>query len=388
MLTLIVGLLCALTGGIIVIAHAALYFGLILAKIAEGKLYPRRRADDTANREKLTVTVLVPARDEETLLPRLLESLERQTDRDFKILLVNDRSKDNTQSVMESFRGKHPNDVTIVRVTEEPELANGKLNALIEGAKVVDSDLILFTDADCVVPPQWVSGIKRCFLDSTLGLLLAPIETHRNHKMLSHFHAFDHIFKFSYNTACAGMGLPMGGFGNNLAVRNTALAEMGGLESVNVTVTEDAALIAKMRQETGWKISAVYARTLTVLTQPQRTWHALTEQEVRWHTGGLFSKDFQTRLGYSYIMFFLLASVIAIPLGFALPVLFILPAVSLVTMLLMALISGVFTKQPLKGYWLLLIPFILLSMGYNSFLTVLALLRPSLTWKGDTLSKI
>lgn len=386
MLSLIAGLLCALTGGIIVLLHLGLYLGLLLSKYKEAKLlaFSESKKEESLG---LSVTVVVPARDEASLLPRLLASLEHQDDKNFNIVLVNDRSKDGTSGILESFREKYPERATSVTITENPELSNGKLNALIEGVKKVDSDLIVFTDADCVVPVNWVSGIKRCFIDPSIGLVLSPIETHRNNKLISHFHAFDHIFKFSYNTACAGVNLPMGGFGNNLAVRRIALEDMGGLESVNVTVTEDAALIAKLRDTTDWSIRALYARKLTVLTEPQQTWAALTTQEVRWHTGGLFSKDFQTRLSYSFIMLFLLASVVAIPLGFFLPVLFVLPAVSFVTMTIMALLSGIFTEQPFKGYWLLLVPFILLSMGYNSFLTILALLRPPLTWKGDTLNK-
>jgi cellulose synthase/poly-beta-1,6-N-acetylglucosamine synthase-like glycosyltransferase len=386
MLSLIAWLLCALTGGIIVILHIGLYLGLLLAKYKETKLQAlfESKEDESPG---LSVAVVVPARDEDSLLPRLLASLEHQDDKSFKIVLVNDRSKDNTSDILESFRMKYPDRVALVKITENPELPNGKLNALIEGVKKADSDLILFTDADCDVPPHWVSGIKRCFIDPSIGLILSPIETHRNNKLISHFHAFDHIFKFSYNAACAGAGLPMGGFGNNLAVRKKALEEMGGLESVTVTVTEDAALIAKMRNNTDRSIRALYSRSLTVLTEPQQTWTALTRQEVRWHMGGLFSKDFQTRLSSSYIYYFLLASVIAIPLGFFLPVLFVLPAVSFVTMTLMALLSGIFTKQPIKRYWLVLVPFILLSMGYNSLLTILALLRRPLTWKGDTLNK-
>jgi hypothetical protein len=111
----------------------------------------------------------------------------------------------------------------------------------------------------------------------------------------------------------------------------------------------------------------------------------LTEQEIRWHTGGLFSPDMQSRLGYGLVMLYLTASVAVIPVCFFFPVLMILPIVSFITMSLMAVVTGFFTSQPLISYWFAIAPFILLSMFYNSYLTVKALLRPKLFWKGRRL---
>ena len=371
-------ILCCAASGAIVIAHLVMYFGLIAAAKQE------RRKDGTTGKPDLSVAVIVPARNEERLLKRLLDSLDAQTHSDFQVVLVNDRSTDTTGEIMAAYaRNNHR--VTVVTITRTPSIGNHKLNALIAGVAQSESDLLMFTDADCVAPPEWVEQISARFKDEGIGVILAPIETLKTASLLSTFHAFDHIFKYSYTAGCAGIGMPTGGFGNNLAVRRRTVEQIGGLESIDVTSTEDAALISRIRAMTSMKTLALFSRAVTVLTEPQASWKALTAQELRWHTGGLFSPDLKTRISYSFIMFYLSISVLAIPACFFLPVLSILPAVSFVTMTLMAVITGLFTSQPAVSYWLALVPFTILSMGYNAYLTVRAVLKPKLIWKGNLL---
>ncbi len=380
MTTRIIFSVCAAVGGIIIALHLVMYLGLFLSA------FHGRRLRRLPKGKRLHVSVVVPARNEEKLLPRLLLSLENQTERDFNAVLVDDRSSDTTSLVMEQFAAKHPSRVEIVTLTAEPEIGNPKLNALVHGVDRTDAELLLFTDADCLVPPSWIEEVRSCFADDSLGVVLGPVETRKEGTLLSIFHAFDHIFKYSYTAGCAGIGMPTGGFGNNLAVRKDALQSVGGLRSIEVTSTEDAALISRIRAQTGWKTRALFSRAVTVITESQKSWHALTVQEIRWHTGGLFSPDLQTRLSYGFIMIYLSVSVLAIPFCFAFPVLWLLPAVSFVTMSLMAIICGGLTTQPFRSFWSVLVPFILLSMAYNSYLTVRALLRPHLIWKGTKLN--
>ncbi len=377
MVLLILAVVCCLTGGAIVLAHLVMYTGLVTAGVGE-----KRRGNAAGG--ALSVTVVVPARNEEALLERLLDSLDRQTRKDFSVVLVNDRSSDSTGDIMAEYAQRNTR-VTVVTITREPEITNHKLNALIAGVSEADGEILMFTDADCIAPPEWVEKISSHFVDEAIGVILAPIETVKTGSLLSAFHSFDHVFKYSYTAGCAGVGMPTGGFGNNLAVRKEALDAIGGLASIDVTSTEDAALISRIRERTVLKTRALFSRAVTVLTEPQKSWKALTAQELRWHSGGLFSPDLQTRLGYGFIMIYLTVSVLALPLSFFVPVLGILPAVSFVTMSLMAVITGLFTRQPPLSYWPALVPFIILSMGYNSYLTIRALTRPKLVWKGNLL---
>src|SRR5579863_6829611 len=100
-------------------------------------------ADSAATRP--IVSVIVPARDEEATLKACLESLVRQTEVGFEVILVDDGSTDGTRAVARSFP-----EVRIVDSGPLPAGWSGKNNALVAGAKRAQGEWLLFTDADTV----------------------------------------------------------------------------------------------------------------------------------------------------------------------------------------------------------------------------------------------
>ncbi len=99
------------------------------------------------------VSIIIPARDEETSLGACLESLTAQTGVAFEIIVVDDASTDRTRTTAESFAG--------VRVISPDPLARGlagsgwtgKNNALIAGVKQARAEWLLFADADTLHLP-------------------------------------------------------------------------------------------------------------------------------------------------------------------------------------------------------------------------------------------
>src|SRR5512135_3626929 len=90
-----------------------------------------------------TVSIIVPARNEEACLGACLESLLAQTGVEFEIIVVDDSSTDRTRGIAESFAS--------VRVISAGPLApgcSGKCNAAQAGADVARGERLLFTDAD------------------------------------------------------------------------------------------------------------------------------------------------------------------------------------------------------------------------------------------------
>ena len=95
-----------------------------------------------------TVSVIVPARNEEACLRGCLESLAAQSGVAFEIVVVNDASTDRTREIAQSF--------PFVRVADAdppPPGWTGKNNAMAVGAKVATGEWLLFTDADTLHKP-------------------------------------------------------------------------------------------------------------------------------------------------------------------------------------------------------------------------------------------
>src|SRR5882762_1917063 len=95
-----------------------------------------------------TVSVMVPARNEETCLGACLESLVAQTGVAFEIIVVDDHSTDRTREIAQSFPG-----VRVLGAGPLPEGWTGKNNAVTAGAREARGQWILFTDADTVHLP-------------------------------------------------------------------------------------------------------------------------------------------------------------------------------------------------------------------------------------------
>lgn len=98
------------------------------------------------------VSFVVPAKDEETLLPRTLASIAAQrTDRPFEVVVVDGGSTDRTRSVAREFGAR------IVGQSGE-----GIGDARHRGAMVANGAWLAFVDADTVLNPMYLEVMLRC----------------------------------------------------------------------------------------------------------------------------------------------------------------------------------------------------------------------------------
>jgi glycosyltransferase involved in cell wall biosynthesis len=98
--------------------------------------------------QRPTVSVIVPARNEEACLWTCLNSLVGQTGVTFEIIVVDDHSTDRTQEIAASFPS-----VRIIDAGDLPAGWTGKNNAVATGARGACGEWLLFTDADTVHLP-------------------------------------------------------------------------------------------------------------------------------------------------------------------------------------------------------------------------------------------
>ena len=95
-----------------------------------------------------TVSVIVPARNEEACLGACLASLGSQTGVSFEIVVVDDASTDHTREIAQSFPS-----VRVADASVPPSGWTGKNNAMASGASVAGGEWLLFTDADTAHKP-------------------------------------------------------------------------------------------------------------------------------------------------------------------------------------------------------------------------------------------
>lgn len=108
----------------------------------------------------MTISVIIPAYNEEKYLPRTLESISKQLRTPEEIIVVDGGSSDKTVAVAKKFGAK-------VLV----ETRRGIGFARQQGLKKALGDIVAFTDADTVVPRNWLNRIESALTDpKTVGL--------------------------------------------------------------------------------------------------------------------------------------------------------------------------------------------------------------------------
>jgi glycosyltransferase involved in cell wall biosynthesis len=103
-----------------------------------------------------TVSIIVPARNEEASISACLDSLLVQNDVASEIIVVDDHSTDRTHEIAKSFSNLDPR-VKVIEAGPLPAGWTGKNNAVACGAKVARGQWLLFTDADTVHQPGSLS---------------------------------------------------------------------------------------------------------------------------------------------------------------------------------------------------------------------------------------
>jgi cellulose synthase/poly-beta-1,6-N-acetylglucosamine synthase-like glycosyltransferase len=368
--------ICVAFAGITLLLHL-----ICLAGVLRNRLADIMSKGDSSPHLPSTVSVIVVAKDEEANLPPLFDSLESQSIQGFQVVLVSDRSRDQTLELMNGFAKKHGSRVKVIENTETVNNMGPKQYVLDIATAVADGEILMFTDADCTVPPHWVEKLQPYFNDPGVGLVFGQISLKKEKGFFRNFQGFDQPIIHQYNSATAGLGMPGSCFGNNLVARKAVIDQIGGFRSLGYTLTEDAA-VATAAAKGGWKVK-VSTRTDTMIeTVAQERWRDLINQHLRWNGGAFYHKDFATRFLYRFITLYLIASVVAVPVAFVLPFLFVLPASSFISVGLMALIEGILYRQDKSWYLLRLVPYTCFFLVFYAFVTLLSIFRMPPQWKG------
>jgi glycosyltransferase involved in cell wall biosynthesis len=94
------------------------------------------------------VTIVVPAKDEGENIDQCLSSLLALDYPNYHIVAVDDRSADQTGTIMDRLQARYPEKLKVIHITEVPPGWLGKTHAMWKAADASTSDWILFTDGD------------------------------------------------------------------------------------------------------------------------------------------------------------------------------------------------------------------------------------------------
>jgi cellulose synthase/poly-beta-1,6-N-acetylglucosamine synthase-like glycosyltransferase len=96
-----------------------------------------------------SVVIIIAVRNEEYKLKEALTSLCNLSYSNYRVLVVNDRSTDNSGKILRELQTEYDK-FTVVNIDKLPEGWLGKNHALYSGYQLSKEEYLLFTDADVV----------------------------------------------------------------------------------------------------------------------------------------------------------------------------------------------------------------------------------------------
>lgn len=326
------------------------------------------------------VSVVVAARNEAPHLPRCLDSLmhlDYPQDK-LDIVVVDDDSTDDSARIIR-FYAEQSTNVKSIELKASDKVKPGKAGALLVGIGACAGEIIFVTDADCYVPPSWITSMLSLF-DEHTGLVGGfTLIDGKNSSWLVRLQRLDWLFLLAVASAASRMGKPISWVGNNLAFRREVYEAVGGYLQLEDSYVEDFALINAINRKTVWRCVFYAHPDNRVFTHPAESLAHLYQQRKRWATGISHARPF----GWLIMSTGFVAHVVV------LTVLFTAPAAALMCLVLMgtidalllhrasALLDSPVRKRDILG-------FKLYYVLYTILLPLLLLLDRRIVWKPET----
>lgn len=252
------------------------------------------------------VSIIVAARNEQRNIREALQSLLNLSYPDYELIVVNDRSEDDTQSILEQMSAREPR-LKLLQVNELPAGWLGKNHALGAGSQHATGEILLFTDADIILEPTALSRAVTFLEHNQIDHLAATPSMRMPTAFLGMFGtAFVIIFSlfvrpWKARDPRSRFHIGIGAF--NL-VRSQAYKDVGGHAPIRMRPDDDIKL-GKLLKKEGYRQDVVYGPDYLAVE-----WYASTGELIRGLEKNAFSgADYSVVLVLAGAMFHLLCSV-------------------------------------------------------------------------------
>ncbi len=206
---------------------------------------PRCGRSKAKNRLYPSLSIIIPARNEENSLPILLASIRSQSFTPDETIVVVSQSDDRTSEIAQR------DGATTIQSGPLPEGWLGKPWACHQGATIARGEILVFLDADTSIEDGGLKNIVETCLERDGVVSIEPY--HKTRKLYEQLSAFFNIIMMGAMGAFTVIGnriKPIGLFGPCIAIRRQQYFESGGHREVRAEVVEDLALGERLKRQT------------------------------------------------------------------------------------------------------------------------------------------
>lgn len=356
---------------ILFVSHS-IFLAIVLHNLANAPKLERKNLKSDFQKK---ISVLIPARNEEKSIDKLLSSLLTQSAPLHEIIVLDDNSDDRTAEIVNKYSAVNEN-IQLLHGSPLPENWLGKNWACHQLSKEAAGNFLLFIDADVELHKNAVSGALKVFSDKQVSMLsvfpsqiigsfgewlVVPL---MNWLLLNFLPLRTVLTSKRKNFAAAN--------GQFILIDKKAYFNIGGHESVRDHVVEDMEL-AKLIKSSGRKIITCLGNNVI---------NARMYQSFDDAVNG-FSKNFYAGFGVSKPVFLLLITIFLVL--FISPIFLLLVNYIFFLIILVIALERIFISILSNQNWLINLLLHVIQIPVMYYIGLKSLFKKSIVWKGRSI---
>ena len=245
------------------------------------------------------VSVMIPAHNEESVISNTVKNISEMTYENFEIIIIDDRSTDNTASVIKDLELKYDKVRTLIRPMDA---FTGKSAVLNDAFKIAKGEAILVFDADATVEPDFLSILVPKLEPADVGAVQArKVIRNKNVNFLTRCQNNEYTMDAHLQVGRDSVKGAVELRGNGELIKRQAIEDIGGWN--NYTIVDDLDMSTRLHIK-GWDIrfcldAVVYEEGIIYikpLFRQRRRWlEGTIRRYLEYFSDVLFSKDMSLR---------------------------------------------------------------------------------------------
>ncbi len=273
-----------------------LFFPIIFKYVIQFFLAPiysltNRREAKRATEYNPSVSVLIPAWNEEVGIVDTIKSVATSRYNDFEIIVINDGSTDATDKVVNEYLQNREEQLPVIKY--ERISNGGKAKALNHGLTLAQGEIIVTIDADCVVDNMAIANLVKKFINKKVASVAGNVIIGNRSHSLGLLQQLEYVYGFYFKRADSLLGAVYIVGGAAASYRAEVIRNLGGFDEK--IITEDIELSTRI-QDHGYQVK--YAADAIIYTEGPSDFSGLCRQRLRWKYGRLL-----TFYKYRYLFF-------------------------------------------------------------------------------------
>jgi cellulose synthase/poly-beta-1,6-N-acetylglucosamine synthase-like glycosyltransferase len=237
------------------------------------------------------VTILIAARDEEERIRYTIEDIIAQ---DYpkhltEVIIVDDHSTDSTSDIIRSYAA---DGIQLMQLKADKPLNSYKKKAIAEAIARSTGNLMVATDADCRMGPQWLSSIVGYYETHNPVMISSPVTYFEERSLFERLQTLEFSYLIGIGAAFIGNGRASTCNGANLAYRKDVFYEVGGFKGIDDLASgDDELLLQKVAVQYPKRIAFFKNPQAIVYTHAKHTLQEFLQQRRRWASKSTRYKD-------------------------------------------------------------------------------------------------